>query len=432
MGRTLGRFGGTTALVAAALTLVAPTAAAQVGTADVSCSAGNGGGFAAIQLNTRWAQTFTPSTSGKLRYLELKQIARGSGGSGGDIIVDVLTTTGGVPDGPPTAPLATASIPNSAIVADGFFHDYSVTFPAESAAFLEQGTLYAFSARTPDTAQNAWGVGVDTCPGTIFISTGGGFFTFAFTSGEDFSFATYLGPANDDFSRATPLTGSAPVVNGTTAGGSREPSEPDHLDSGQGDAGFWLGDNTVWYSWTAPGSGLATIDVCTAAIDSILAVYTGADLNSLTRVVDDNNSCASGFGSKVTFNATAGTTYRIAVGDAGGARQSTFTLSLTGPSNEPPVITPLKPAPGSKVKSKRPRIKAIVSDSATNLDAGDILSVQIDGDEQTGFSYDSATDTLSHRSSRLGPGRHRVTIDASDGTDTTSKSWSFKVRKRRN
>jgi hypothetical protein len=87
----------------------------------------------------------------------------------------------------------------------------------------------------------------------------------------------------------------------------------------------------VWYSWTAPFSGSTSIDTCTANIDSILAVYTGSQLNNLTRVTDNNNhpDCPAGtFGSKVTFNATAGTVYPIAVGDAGGARGNTFTLRI--------------------------------------------------------------------------------------------------------
>ena len=78
------------------------------------------------------------------------------------------------------------------------------------------------------------------------------------------------------------------------------------------------------------------MDTCQANIDSILAVYTGNSVNALTRITD-NNGCSGGFGSKVTFRATAGTTYRIAVGDAGGGRENTFTLALNPVDNVAPV-----------------------------------------------------------------------------------------------
>ncbi|MDQ5816975.1 MAG: hypothetical protein M3324_00030 [Actinomycetota bacterium] len=70
------------------------------------------------------------------------------------------------------------------------------------------------------------------------------------------------------------------------------------------------------------------MDTCQANIDSILAVYTGNSVNALTRITDNNNGCSGGFGSKGAFRATTGTTYRIAVGDAGGGRENTFTLAL--------------------------------------------------------------------------------------------------------
>jgi hypothetical protein len=73
------------------------------------------------------------------------------------------------------------------------------------------------------------------------------------------------------------------------------------------------------------------MNTCTANIDSILAVYTGSELSTLNRVADDRNSCPEVYGSKVTFNATAGTTYRIAVADTGAENsEDTFTLKVIG------------------------------------------------------------------------------------------------------
>jgi hypothetical protein len=143
-------------------------------------------------------------------------------------------------------------------------------------------------------------------------------------------------PANDAFANAQTVSGSTVSVGGTTRYATREVSEPDH--STDTDGASWLGDHSVWYRWTAPTSGSTTIDSCTANIDSILAVYTGSALTSLSRVADNNNGCPSGWGSKVSFNATAGTNYRIAVGDAGGLRESTFTLKLVTADTTPPKV----------------------------------------------------------------------------------------------
>jgi Bacterial Ig-like domain len=95
----------------------------------------------------------------------------------------------------------------------------------------------------------------------------------------------------------------------------------------------------VWYSWTAPSSGQVEMDTCQANISSTIAAYTGSTISTLSRVAHNRSACPSApFGSKVTFEAVAGTTYKIAVADPGGtATQDTFTLKVTGPT--PPIDT---------------------------------------------------------------------------------------------
>jgi hypothetical protein len=141
-------------------------------------------------------------------------------------------------------------------------------------------------------------------------------------------------PQNDYFSSAKQIKGSRVSVNGTTRDATREPGEPDHnVDPADPFSATWIGDHSVWYRWKALASGQTTINTCQASIDSILAVYTGTSPGTLTRVVDNNNhpDCPSGtFGSKVVFNAKRGTVYRIAVGDAGGARENAFTIKVAG------------------------------------------------------------------------------------------------------
>jgi hypothetical protein len=178
--------------------------------------------------------------------------------------------------------------------------------------------------------------------------------------------------------------------------------------------------------------------VCTGAIDSIAAVYSvggsGSSFADLTRVTDNNNgadesNCPQGtFGAFATFQALAGTTYRIAVGDAGGARESTFTIALTGQSDTPPDITPLAPQPGSKTTKRKPKIKAMVTD-ATQLDDAN-MTISVDGQSRI-VSYNPNSDIVSAKSQKLKKGRHSVTVTASDGTLGAEESWNFKVKKKR-
>lgn len=147
------------------------------------------------------------------------------------------------------------------------------------------------------------------------------------------SIATSCGtppPPNDNFAAATVLSALPVSVPGTTAGATREAGEPDHYTENQPDADWWLGDHSVWYQWTASSPALVTVDVCTASIDSIVAVYLGSTLGSLSGVVDNNNgNCGGGWGAQVTFTPSPGVSYHIAVADAGGAGENSFTLKLS-------------------------------------------------------------------------------------------------------
>ena len=114
-------------------------------------------------------------------------------------------------------------------------------------------------------------------------------------------------PANDLFANATPLAGS-PVsdVANDTQGATKEPGEPDH--AGQ------PGGTSVWWAWTAPSAGKFRVTGCSFD-ETLLAVYTGGSLGSLTPVASDaggGGPCSPGPTSTVVLNAQAGTTYRIA------------------------------------------------------------------------------------------------------------------------
>jgi hypothetical protein len=142
-------------------------------------------------------------------------------------------------------------------------------------------------------------------------------------------------PRNDDFSFPQWVTDTGGSVKGMNGAATRESGEPDHLPVDGS-----LGEKTVWYSWMAPSSGKVTMNTCNSSFDTALAAYTGSAVGSLNRVAGGDNGCGivGNYGSKVTFNAVAGTNYRIAVaGYSGNARgEGTFTLDVhyVPPSND--------------------------------------------------------------------------------------------------
>jgi hypothetical protein len=137
-------------------------------------------------------------------------------------------------------------------------------------------------------------------------------------------------PPNDSFAGAQRLSGARGTVSGTTLGATREPSEPLH--------GARRPFGSVWYSWTAPITGGVGFNTCSGAnFDTVLGVYTGAAVSSLTRLTANDDACR--LFSRVRFAARRGTTYRIAVDGEGslGERRGIFTLSwqaAVSPAND--------------------------------------------------------------------------------------------------
>ncbi len=363
------------------------------------------------------SQTFTATHTGTLRSATALRTFRQAGGSGGDVTVTIRTVD---TSGAPTATvLATDEIPDSE-VPDATLTNLTGVF-GSSGPRLVAGRQYALTIVTPDTAQNSWEFEPgNPCAGGHIWWVGGP------AAGDDLLYRTSISPDNDDLAFRTRLPGTTGTVEQTTASATTEPGEPAHDSE-------WPGDHSVWYRWTALGSGPTTINTCDAEIDSILAVYTdAAAVGALMPVASNNNSAACSastwpWGSSVTFNATAGRTYAIAVGDAGGARQSTFRLHLQGQPNAAPTITQLRPAAAATITDRTPVIGATVRDSATNLLAADVL-LTVDGVVRTGATYRPATDRLSWLSPRMALGRHTVRVRAVDAQGVaTVRTWRFRV-----
>ena len=128
-------------------------------------------------------------------------------------------------------------------------------------------------------------------------------------------------PPNDDFANSIVLAGSTVSTTGSNVNATAEAGEPDPAAVS--------GAASVWWTWTAPGSGTVTIDTMGSNYDTTLGVYTGSTVTGLTLVAANNDT--TGAQSEVVFVATAGTVYHIQVNGSGGA-VGTIALYVSIPS----------------------------------------------------------------------------------------------------
>ncbi|MEI7902356.1 MAG: CARDB domain-containing protein, partial [bacterium] len=115
-------------------------------------------------------------------------------------------------------------------------------------------------------------------------------------------------PINDLFANRFALSGLRVVTAGRNFDATAETGEPSYVNKGR----------SVWWTWTAPFSGVVTNSTTGSNFDTVMGVYTGNTLTALGTVAQDNDS-GGGNASRVVFNAVAGTSYQIAVDGYNGA-----------------------------------------------------------------------------------------------------------------
>ena len=142
--------------------------------------------------------------------------------------------------------------------------------------------------------------------------------------------ACFAAPANDDFAMRSILSGTSDSASLSNADATKETGEPAHA----GDPGGL----SLWWEWTAPSDGLLSLSTAGSLtelgspLDTVLAVYTGSAVGSLTPVVSNDHD-TTGFGtSEVLTFVSAGTSYQIAVDSSAAfvaASEGTVMLSLS-------------------------------------------------------------------------------------------------------
>jgi hypothetical protein len=121
--------------------------------------------------------------------------------------------------------------------------------------------------------------------------------------------ATYrpLDPPNDFFVNAIWLTNNAGTNALNTLRASKEAGEPNHAGN--------VGGKSAWWFFTAPADGVLVLSTSNSTFDTVLAVYTGTSVGSLTPVAsnDDAYDGAPGGFSRIAMGVLSGQTYRIAL-----------------------------------------------------------------------------------------------------------------------
>lgn len=105
-----------------------------------------------------------------------------------------------------------------------------------------------------------------------------------------------------------------------------ETGEPDHAGT--------AASRSVWFTYTAPSTGPVTLSTDGSSIGTRVGVYTGTAVNALTEVASNTAYHTLTSLGQVTWQATAGTTYRIAV-DSDTTTGGLLAVSLlVGPAND--------------------------------------------------------------------------------------------------
>jgi len=146
-------------------------------------------------------------------------------------------------------------------------------------------------------------------------------------------------PVNDLFLNRIVLPGSSLTVTGTVAWATQEMGEPAH------------GEESVWWSWTAPASDAMTLTTDGEWSPEALWVYVGSSVSNLVCITNSNGSSSYDFwfhesgGPRLVFQAVAGTEYQIAA--VGWNRGGVGNFALHFITSAPPSVTISNPTPGT-------------------------------------------------------------------------------------
>lgn len=137
------------------------------------------------------------------------------------------------------------------------------------------------------------------------------------------------GPTGDEFYRPFELAGLNATARASNRAATAQYFESAMLNGAS--------QRTLWWTWTAPTNGIYRLSTRGSSFDTVLGLYTGADIAVLATVGVNNDELAAPPTSLVKFTGIAGRQYRIAVdGFREAAGDVQLTLALETPLPTPP------------------------------------------------------------------------------------------------
>jgi photosystem II stability/assembly factor-like uncharacterized protein len=135
-------------------------------------------------------------------------------------------------------------------------------------------------------------------------------------------------PPNDNFANAIVITGNSFSDTQNNTGATTEANDP---NPGSIAACPGAGRNrSIWYRYTPTANVTAVVDTGGSSYDTVLSVWTGAALGSLTAVACNDDGIAPAGASILSLNLTANTTYHFMItgfgADDGGTTEFNFVI----------------------------------------------------------------------------------------------------------
>lgn len=276
------------------------------GEGEVYVGSAGEGSARAITTNESGIATFTFTASGNFtgQFFTATAVNLSTGDTSEFSTVPIAITEFSPPGGPPGTQVT--------ITGGDFTGATAVSFNGVRATSFRVQDATRISATVPNGAST----GRISVESTLGIAT----------SRNDFIVTNH--PLNDDFARAQRLRGSEGSTRGINLQATVESDEPAHAGTSAG--------QSVWYVWTAPAAGAATVQTTGSSFNTRLAIYTGASLKVLAPVAGNDNAPGVTT-SRVEFPAVAGQKYFVAVDGVGNAMGNivlSWSLAGSAPAND--------------------------------------------------------------------------------------------------
>ncbi|MCP4345483.1 MAG: DUF1416 domain-containing protein [Desulfobacterales bacterium] len=130
-------------------------------------------------------------------------------------------------------------------------------------------------------------------------------------------------PVNDDFADAITLEGLPGDTTGSNIGEDMDAT----IEEGESDHAGKSGGKSVWWIWTTPKTGYFSFDTHGSDFNTLLAVYTGSDIDSLTEIASNDDDGSISYNSGLAFQSQSGVRYYIVV-DGSNGESGTVVLNI--------------------------------------------------------------------------------------------------------